>query len=305
MEKIGHPKTSLLVLDIDNTVFDWVTYYVHSFAAMLKCLEDIVGVSYKELAAESKQVFTRYGTIEYPFLVQELPSVIASFGPDIDRMLVEAVDPCRKIFNATAEDYLVPYGGVIESLTHIRTKYPHMAIAALTDAPRYVAMWKMNKLGLLSFFDAIYGLGDPKIPISEEYQRVKVDPEILHKHLKQSNFGFAGDIRVLPDEYEKPGIRGLKTVLMDFELDEDPEHKKQVTWCGDNLNKDVGLGKKLGIRTIWAKYGADVSEEMKEMLAQFSPEHKIHKNVHLMDESSQKLLPDVTLASFSELLKVL
>jgi phosphoglycolate phosphatase len=304
MEKLKNHTTKLLVLDIDNTVFDWVTYYVGAFVPLLNCLEKIVGVPYRVLAEESKAVFSRYGSIEYPFLVQELPSVIDFYGSNIDRMLCEAVDPCRKVFNASADEFLVPYEGVLDSLKKIRRENPKMSIAALTDAPRYIAMWKMNKLGMLHLFDAIYGLGDPRIPISED-SRIKVDPEILVKHLQQNNFGFKGHIRVFPDEYEKPGIRGLKTILMDFELDEHPEHKKHVVWCGDNLNKDVGLGKKLGIRTVWAKYGAVVSEQMKERLAEFSPEHRIHKNVHLLDKNSHVLLPDVTLNSFAELLTVL
>jgi phosphoglycolate phosphatase len=305
MEKMKHHSTKLLVLDIDNTVFDWVTYYVAAFVPLLKTLEGVIRVPYRVLASESKEVFTRHGSIEYPFLVQELPSVIKFYGPDIERMLREAVDPCRKTFNGAADKYLVPYDGVVDALTRMRKDNPGMSIAALTDAPRYIAMWKMNKLGVLDLFDAIYGLGDPKIPISEEFGRIKVDPEILHKHLKQNDFGFKGDIRVLPDEYEKPGIRGLKTILMDFELDEDAAHKKQVVWCGDNLNKDVGLGKKLGIRTVWAKYGAMVSPQLKEKLAEFSPEHSIHKNAHLTDDKSHALVPDVTLNSFSELLDII
>ena len=85
------------------------------------------------------------------------------------------------------------------------------------DAPRYVAMWKLNKLGLLAEFDAIYGLPDPKIPIDKATQQVKVQQEILLKHLSRQDFDFPGKIRTLPDEYEKPGTRGLRTVLMDFE----------------------------------------------------------------------------------------
>jgi phosphoglycolate phosphatase len=305
MERIEPRATKLLVLDIDNTVFDWVGYYVTSFSALLKTLEGIVRVPYATLAEEAKAVFNRQGSIEYPFLVQELPSVIKFYGPDIDRMLLEAVGPCRVRFNVEAEKLLVPYAGVYDTLAAIRGKYPKLSIAALTDAPRYIAMWKLNKLGILQFFDAIYGLGDPKIPISDEYGKVKVDAEILHKHLKQNDFGFAGDIRVLPDEYEKPGLRGLKTVLMDFGLDEDSNHKKAVVWCGDNLNKDVGLGKRLGIRTVWARYGANVPPKIKEKLAEFSPEHKIHRNLHLMDENSRALVPDITIDSFSEVLSIL
>ena len=162
----------------------------------------------------------------------------------------------------------------------------------------------MNKLGLLAYFDAIYGLPDPRIPTSEEHGRIKVDPEILLKHLQQSKFGFNGKIRILPDEYEKPGTRGLKTVLMDYEMDEDPEHRKQVLWSGDNLKKDVGLGERLGIKTAWASYGANIPPKMLAQLAEFSPPLNIHKNANLPSDAPDTPKPNWVLKKFSVILTV-
>ncbi|MGK3850798.1 hypothetical protein ABI057_15435, partial [Enterococcus faecium] len=91
-----------------------------------------------------------------------------------------------------------------------------------------------------SSFDAVYGLPDPRLPTHDKLGKVKVGSEILLKHLSQHNFAFAGKIRVLPDDYEKPGRRGLKTVLMDFDLDEaGAADRRQVVWVGDNRRKDV------------------------------------------------------------------
>src|SRR5688572_21676646 len=80
-------KIALFVTDIDNTIFDWVSYYVHAFEAMLKFVEQAIGVPYERLAAESQKIFSKHGSIEYPFVIQELPSVIAHYGSEIDRML--------------------------------------------------------------------------------------------------------------------------------------------------------------------------------------------------------------------------
>lgn len=298
------PKISLFVTDIDNTLFDWVTYYVTCFSALLKNVEKLVGTPYAQLAAEAKEVFQTHGSIEYPFVVQELPSVIKHYGSNIDLMLSEAVAPSRDAFLEVAENHLQPYKGVEDVLKEIKSRHPKMPMVALTDAPRYVAMWKMNKLGLLDYFDAIYGLPDPRIPTSEELGRVKVDPDILLKHLQQSNFGFRGKIRILPDEYEKPGTKGLKTVLMDYEMDEDREHRNQVLWAGDNLKKDVGLGERLGIKTAWASYGADISKEMLARLAEFSPPQNIHKNANLPSDAPDTPKPNWILKEFADILAV-
>ncbi len=295
------PETALLVTDIDNTLFDWVAYYVHAFSALLNAVERLTGTPYATLAEESKQVFITHGSIEYPFLAQELPSVIRHSGDDIDGMLNDIVRPARDEFLKGAEPYLKPYPGVIETLKKFRAQFPKVPVVALTDAPRYVAMWKLNKLGLLAHFDAVYGLPDPRLPTSPTHGRVKVDPEILLKHLQQSNFGFAGRIRILPDDYEKPGTRGLKTVLMDYEMDEAAAERQRVVWIGDNLRKDVGLGRRLGVRTAWAAYGVP-GKTLLERLAAFSPPLNIHKNVALASHDPDSPKPDFVLNRFEELL---
>lgn len=296
-------ETELLVTDIDNTLFDWVSYYVHAFSALLQRVETTIGVSYATLAAEARDVFTTQGSIEYPFLVQELPSVMRFYGDDIEKMLKGAVSAGRDAFLAAAEPHLKPYAGVVEALDEIRRRKPALPLVALTDAPRYVAMWKLNKLGLLPRFTAVYGLGDPRLPLTTNHARVKVDPEILQKHLSRNDFGFKGRIRILPDDYEKPGTRGLKTVLMDFEKDDDPAHRKSVLWIGDNERKDVALGKKLGVRTAWAKYGLPTAEHLRR-LAEFSPALNIHKNARIAPDESAPA-PDYVFETFTDVLKAL
>lgn len=292
--------SKLLVLDIDNTVFNWVEYYVSSMKAMIERVAAITSISEDQLYRESKVVFAREGSIEYPFLIQELPSVSDYYGRDIERMLKEAVDEGRIAFNQAAQSTLVPYPSVIDALQRIRNQYPKIPVIALTDAPRYVAMWKLNKLGLLPLFSAVYGLPDPRIPTDAETNAVKVEKEILIKHLQKSNFDFAGRIRILPDDYEKPGTKGLRTVLMDFEME---SHVQDVLWVGDNLRKDVGLGKSLGVHTGWARYGTVIEKEAKDLLLRFSPEMNVAKNVSLDPMNQESPQPDFVLESFQDLEK--
>lgn len=292
----------LLVLDIDNTVFNWVEYYTVCMEAMLTALSSVVHVPLATLYSEARSVFEREGSIEYPFLIQELPSVLAHYGSDIESLLREGVEPSRQIFNAKAHEVLKPYPGVIATLAALKQTYPALPIVALTDAPRYVAMWKLNKLGLLAYFDAVYGLDDPRIPIDKATQKVKVDPEILIKHLQKSSFDFTGRIRILPDDYEKPGTKGLKTVLMDFEME---SHLGDVLWVGDNLRKDVGLGKRLGVHTAWARYGTVIAPASKDLLLQFSPLQNVHKNVALDPQNQESPQPDFILEQFADLSRAL
>ncbi len=289
----------LLVLDIDNTVFNWVEYYVTCMRALFEQVHAITGIAVAILQREAQVIFEAEGTIEYPFLIQEMPSVVEHYAHDVERMLREAVEPGRKAFNAAAQAALVPYAEVIETLATFRQRYANVPVVALTDAPRYVAMWKLNKLGILEYFDAVYGLPDPRIPADPINLKVKVDPEILMKHLQKSSFGFAGRIRVLPDDYEKPGTKGLKTVLMDFDME---SHKEDVLWIGDNLRKDVGLGVRLGVHTGWARYGTIIRQEARDQLLLFSPQQNVAKNVALDPQNDQSPQPDFVMDSFKDLL---
>jgi FMN phosphatase YigB (HAD superfamily) len=298
----GNSSYNLIVTDIDNTVFNWVEYYVTAFNALLDAVAESIGSTREILAGEARDVFTEHSSIEYPFVIQEMKSVKQFYGENIDSMLNGAVLNGREAFNEASSSVLRPYEGVCETFDRIKKLRPGLPIVALTDAPRYVAMWKLNKLGILDYFAAVYGLADPRVPTCDVTRRVKLDNEILLKHLQHSNFGFKGKIRILPDEYEKPGVRGLKTVLMDFELDEPTELRQQVLWIGDNLRKDVGLGNSLGLHTAWAEYGTLLDDGLLEDLALFSPAKNIHKNVYLKSCDPVAPRPNVVFNSFADLL---
>ncbi len=166
-------KPRLLVTDIDNTLFDWVSYYTSSLESMLGFVSKKLGLPYSLLLEEARAVFSSEDSIEYPFVVQSMPSVIKFFGADIDRLLEEVVRPSREIFKATASAFLKPYPGVVETLDAFESLCPDVPLVALTDAPRYVAMWKLNKLGLLHRFSAIYGRSDPRLPVDMESAKIR------------------------------------------------------------------------------------------------------------------------------------
>src|SRR5688500_5587729 len=114
--QIAHPQ-KLIVLDIDNTVFNWVEYYVACMSALADQVSVVTGIPRAVIFEESRPIFEREGSIEYPFLIQELPSVVEYYNHDIPRLLAEAVEEGRKAFNSTAETCLKPYADVIETLS--------------------------------------------------------------------------------------------------------------------------------------------------------------------------------------------
>ena len=67
---------SVLITDLDNTLFDWVHLWHSCFSAMFEKIIEISGVPETVLKSEIKTVHQMHGTSEYSFLVEELPSLL-------------------------------------------------------------------------------------------------------------------------------------------------------------------------------------------------------------------------------------
>lgn len=293
-------KTKLLVLDVDNTVFCWPKFFIPAFKAQLKFIEQKTGIPYNQLCKEVSEIFIQHHTIEYPFVTQQLPSVIKYCENNTDRILYEITEPARLHFSNVAFPNLKPYKNVVDTLIYMKKNHPTMKIVALTDAPTYVTIWKLNKMGLLHYFDGIYGLEDPKLPIEDI--EIRVVPEILLKHLSKHKFNFNGKIRALPNDYEKPGVKGMKTILIDYDMDL-PKDRKHVIYVGDNLKKDIGLADKLNITSVWAKFGTEIDPSLYTTMQEFAPGKFIYRNVS--EQATETPKPDHIINDFSEILNII
>ena len=69
----------LLITDLDNTLYDWVTFFTSSFRGMIEELTKLLDVDEEILFAEFRAVHQKYGNSEQPFAVLELPSVLQKY----------------------------------------------------------------------------------------------------------------------------------------------------------------------------------------------------------------------------------
>src|SRR5579871_2254060 len=109
----------LLVTDLDNTLYDWVTYFAHAFRAMLCELAAQLDVPEAQLVREFKAIHQRYGNSEHPFAILELPSLRSRF-PQLSRLeLLDAVAGAIHAFEQARKQYLSLYPGVAETLEEL------------------------------------------------------------------------------------------------------------------------------------------------------------------------------------------
>lgn len=274
----------LLVLDVDNTLFDWLPYYSESNTALLATLAELIDVPYPLLLEEFKQLLAHHDR-KNSFILQEMPS-LAGKAAVVDHE--EIYQRCAEVFLQKATDALIPYPGTLVTLATVKRYRPHVKIVALTDSPASEAVWKIEQLGLIAYFDGVYGLDNaPLVP----------SPAVLEEIITSCK-KYRGTIKHIPTEYEKPSTKGLEMIMHDFGLN--ASEKDRIIYVGDNLKKDIALGKKAGVLTCWSEFGVPADDYTLKQTLALSPAIKIKQNVPNRDDL--RVSPDVTLSKFSDIL---
>jgi FMN phosphatase YigB (HAD superfamily) len=277
-----------VVTDLDNTLYAWVDYIVPSLEAMVGSLVSTTGLPRIRIVQALKAVYTKYGSNEYPFAIQE-SDLFAPYQSDFDSFNELVIWPAARAFKAARERYLRPYPGVPETLEAIRGR--GLQILALTDAPRNAAELRLKWLGLDGHFDALYTL--PGYPLPEN-----VDPGIRRREAA-GHYRSRTRVVELPREAEKPSPAGLQRLLADCGL-----RGEEVVYVGDNLQKDMQVAEACGALGVWAEYGTYVSPEYRERLAVISAAAVTRR--HVAEEPDRKASRwPLCISSFAQVLEVL
>lgn len=224
----------LLITDLDNTLYDWVTFFTASFQSMVAELTKLLEVPEETLLNEFKAVHQHYGNSEQPFAVLELPSLQRQFA-DLSRdEIIKKIDPAFHHFNSTRKRTLTLYPGVAETLAELQSA--EIRIVGHTEAILANSYWRLRALGIDGFFSRLYTLeGKDAIHISPESRWI--DPP-------------EGFVTVLPRNERKPNPQLLADICRHENAD-----IASTYYLGDSLVRDVAMAKQAGVAAIWARYG--------------------------------------------------
>jgi FMN phosphatase YigB (HAD superfamily) len=233
------PRVGLLVLDLDNTVWDWFEAWQLSFNALLDGLVAITGISRETLKAEIKRVHEVRGTTEYSFLLEELPSVTAwRKGRSVEESLGDVVHNRNSLrFHNTAL-----YPGVLTTLQHVKSR--GVQVVAYTESLRYWTEWRVRLTQLDGVIDVLYSSPDHDFPVgvSPADVRTQSDETYEIKYTAQ---------REVERGIVKPDPRILSEIVA--------KHGQVVggiVYVGDSLDKDIAMAQLVGgIYDVHAEYG--------------------------------------------------
>jgi phosphoglycolate phosphatase-like HAD superfamily hydrolase len=245
-------RISVVILDLDNTLFDWVDIWHQSFKAMLDELIRTSGIEQEVLLNDFKAVFTRHGTSEYAFALEELESLQAKHpGENITQIYDSAIHAYR----SARKDSLALFPDVEETLQKL--KDAGCLLTGYTESMAYYSHYRMRKLGLDRLLDYIYSPADHDLPQGMTAEQIRIYPTGQYKLRRTVP-------RHTPKGELKPNPEILLQIIRDVAAS--PE---EVLYIGDSLMKDISMAKDAKVTDAWAKYG----------IAQTRPEYELLRRV--------------------------
>lgn len=271
----------LLITDLDNTLYDWVTFFARSFRVLVDVLIEDLGVNREELLDEFKTIHQAHGDSEYPFAALELPSVRAKYGDRSAEDLRMAIDHAFHAFNRARKSHLKLYDSVESTLAALNNA--GVIIIGHTEAMAVNASFRLKHLKIAHFFRRLYAL--------EGRNFARRPDELL-------NVDF---IRLVPREDRKPNPRLVHDIC---ELER--VRLEQTWYVGDSLTRDVAMAKAAGVRAVWAKYGTHYDRDLWNNLVRIThwTEEDVAREAELR-KAFDSVQPDFTINSFAEILPLM
>ena len=213
----------LLITDLDDTLYDWIGFFIPAFYAMLDELSNITYIDRVKLIREYKELHQKYGSVEYPFVTLELPSIKKKYSnlsvDELKKLLGEAFHR----FNSVRKQRLKLYDGVLDTVKLLFEQ--GVTIIGYTESAQENGLYRLKKLEISQYFKHVYAS-------QSQYRNVYSDDK------KAKSVGV-----------KKPN----KDILLRICKEENCDITEAV-YVGDSLTKDVYMAKQAGIVSVWANY---------------------------------------------------
>lgn len=241
-----------LITDLDNTLYDWYAFFIPAFYAMVSEAANIINCTDAELIDEMRQVHVRYGDVEHPFALIRTSLVQEKFRHLSDEEKIRALDSAFHIFNRIRNENLKLFPTVRETLSNLKKE--GVIIVGHTDSRSLAAVGRLDKLGIIEFFDTIYC-----------QSRHESDHPIANRQAYWEAMLLKVKVRELPSHQKKPHPQVLEDIFLSENIRPD-----ESVYVGDSKSRDILMAKHAGVYSAWAKYGAWKNKDFYDRLIAIS-----------------------------------
>ena len=257
------PSINTVIVDLDNTLFDWVEIWQTNFLPKLRLLSTTTGIEQSELLASIKLIHQLAGTSEYAFLIEHmLPN------HDINH------DP----FGFSRNDQITLYPTVLETLKKLKNS--GVQIIAYTESMELYSSLRLKRFGLDGIISSLYCPKTHNIP------------DQLYKYMPAPNLLLQNTlIRHTAPGSKKPSADSLNKILSDYSLD-----RAKTAYVGDSLDKDMTMARECRILDVYAKYGVCHDRPEYTILRNIShwPQQDTDREIKI-DRDGTSFTPTITL----------
>ena len=129
-----------LILDLDNTLFDWFAVWYASFEPIYLQILRVTGRAEEEIRADIRKVHQNRRTSEYSFLIEEIDSLKdIRKSRDIRAIFHDALEASRR----NRDQNLKLYPGVLRSLWRIKSQ--GTKIIGYTESMAFYSAYRLKR----------------------------------------------------------------------------------------------------------------------------------------------------------------
>ncbi len=236
---------TVLITDLDDTLWDWVNIWYSSFHPMLVELQLVTGIPEAELLASIKAIHEKRGTSEYFFLLQDLE---AAYGrPQDFESIKSKYDTVLHAFRRGRKGAQQLFPGVWNTLQHV--KQSGAKIVGYTESQSYATTQRLKAFNLDGVFDLLYSPQDHDYPSGVNLEQIR-SSEPANYRLEYTVHHHTPPGELKPN----PGV--LKSIIDDMGARND-----DCVYVGDKLVKDIKMARDAGVLDAWAKYGSKIHSQ--------------------------------------------
>ena len=269
-------KKKLLITDLDDTLYNWISFFIPSFYAMVDELVNITGLNKTILLKEYKEKHQYYGSVEYPFITLKLPSILSKYEGKSEIEIKENLEEAFHRFNSVRKKTLKLFPNVQTTLEFLMSR--GITIIGYTESSQENGYYRLKKLGINEYFKHIY------VSESSYNNNYSVSEKVKYVNKKKPN----------------------RDVLLNI-CKEENYNIQEAIYVGDSLTKDIYMAAMAGITSILVNYPKEQNDYYNLLvdITSWTEEDFIREKQLKAIWRSNDMKPDYIITDFSELISII